>query len=162
MRKALIVVSELDVARLLAQHLAYQGFQSKVLLEGQPVFSHAREGPPDLIILNYNFARCLGGRCVPNAQSRSIHQAHTVIQICFYFGPRLNACYNPARNNRIIGSARGSERAPRHRACSEQSGLLDRGHEFARFSQSTQVAKVVNKQYIVRRARIGPGSSARG
>jgi hypothetical protein len=39
---------------------------------------------------------------------------------------------------------------------------LDRGHEFARFSQSTQVAKVVNKQYIVRRARIGPGSSARG
>jgi DNA-binding response OmpR family regulator len=54
MRKALIVLSEFDVARLVAQHLACQGFQSEVLTEAQPVFRHAREGRPDLIILNYN------------------------------------------------------------------------------------------------------------
>jgi CheY-like chemotaxis protein len=54
MRKALIVLSEPDVARLVADHLAHQGFQSKVLTEGLPVMSHAREGQPDLIILNYN------------------------------------------------------------------------------------------------------------
>jgi DNA-binding response OmpR family regulator len=54
MRKALIVLSEPDIARLVAEHLANQGFQSKVLTEGRPVFSHAREGQPDLIILNYN------------------------------------------------------------------------------------------------------------
>src|SRR6516162_8384221 len=54
MRNALIVVSEPDVGRLLAEHLAHQGFQSKVLTEGLPVMSHAREGQPDLIILNYN------------------------------------------------------------------------------------------------------------
>jgi DNA-binding response OmpR family regulator len=54
MRSALIVVGELDVGRLLAEHLAHQGFQSKLLTEGLPVMSHAREGQPDLIILNYN------------------------------------------------------------------------------------------------------------
>ena len=54
MRNALIVLGEPDVARLVAEHLARQGFQSKVLTEGLPVMSHAREGQPDLIILNYN------------------------------------------------------------------------------------------------------------
>jgi DNA-binding response OmpR family regulator len=54
MRKALIVLSEPDVARLVAELLANQGFQSEVMSEGQPVFGLARQGQPDLIILNYN------------------------------------------------------------------------------------------------------------
>ena len=67
MRKALIVVSEFDVGRLLAEHLAHQGFQSKVLSEGLPVMSHAREGQPDLIILNYNSLPDVSGRDVCQA-----------------------------------------------------------------------------------------------
>ena len=90
MRKALIVLSEPDIARLVAEHLANQGFQSKVLTEGRPVFSHAREGQPDLIILNYNSLPDVFGADVCRALKADPSTRHIPLsKFAFILGPVL-------------------------------------------------------------------------